>query len=113
MCPCWRAHLEYVSNDGKRITLGILQDYVPNHGDAWQYTLKALAEYYEQAQSAAGIRLEELPHVPILALADWEVPPDAKERIGSYLESARLLGVRTAQLHLALCYNPGRACFCA
>jgi maltose alpha-D-glucosyltransferase/alpha-amylase len=100
--PMLAGHLEYVSNEGKRITLGILQGYVPNHGDAWQYTLTALATYYEQAQSAAGIRLEELPHAPILALAERELPPDAKQRIGSYLESARLLGVRTAQLHVAL-----------
>jgi maltose alpha-D-glucosyltransferase/alpha-amylase len=100
--PMLAGHLEYVSNEGKRITLGILQGYIPNHGDAWQYTLKALAAYYEQAQSAAAIRLEKLPHVPILTLAEREVPPDAKQRIGSYLESARLLGVRTAQLHVAL-----------
>lgn len=100
--PMLAGHLEYVSNDGKRITLGILQSYVSNHGDAWQYTLKALAAYYEQAQSAAGIRLGKLPHAPILALAEWEVPSDAKQGIGSYLESARLLGVRTAQLHVAL-----------
>ena len=100
--PLLAGHLEYVSNEGERITLGILQGYIPNHGDAWQYTLKALAAYYEQAQSAAGTRLGKLPHAPILALAEREVPPDAKQRIGSYLESARLLGVRTAQLHVAL-----------
>jgi maltose alpha-D-glucosyltransferase/alpha-amylase len=100
--PVLAGHLEYVSNDGKRITLAILQGYVPNHGDAWQYTLKALAAYYAQAQSEAGNRPGELPRAPILALADGEVPPDAEQRIGSYLESARLLGVRTAQLHLAL-----------
>jgi maltose alpha-D-glucosyltransferase/alpha-amylase len=100
--PTLAGHLEYVSNDGKRITLGILQSYIPNHGDAWQYTLKALAAYYEQAQSAAGIRVGKLPHAPILALADWDIPSDAKQGIGSYLESARLLGVRTAQLHVAL-----------
>lgn len=99
--PTVAGHLEYVSNDGKQITLGILQSYIPNHGDAWQYTLKALAAYYEQAQSAAG-RLGKLPHASILALADCDVPPAAKQEIGSYLESASLLGVRTAQLHVAL-----------
>src|SRR5216684_1202040 len=87
---------------GEQSTLGILQSYVPNHGDAWQYTLKALAAYYEHAQSGGGIRLEKLPHAPTLALADWDVPSDAKQGIGPYLESARLLGVRTAQLHIAL-----------
>ena len=100
--PMLAGHLEYVGNDGKRITLGILQSYVPNHGDAWQYTLKALSAYYEHARSARGIRCGRLPHAPIVALADRDVPPDAKQRIGSYLESTQLLGVRTAQLHVAL-----------
>lgn len=100
--PTLAGHLEYVSNDGKGSTLGILQGYVPNHGDAWQYTLKELAAYYGQAQSAAGIPLGEIPHVSILALADCDVPSDAKQEIGSYLESAWLLGVRTAELHAAL-----------
>jgi maltose alpha-D-glucosyltransferase/alpha-amylase len=109
--PVLAGHLEYVSNEGKRITLGILQGYIPNHGDAWQYTLKALAAYYEQAQSATGIRFEEFPQAPILALAEQEVPPDAKQRIGSYLESARLLGVRTAQLHIALSTTRDQAAF--
>jgi len=109
--PQLAGHLEYVSNDGKRSTLGILQGYVPNYGDAWQYTLKALAAYYEQAQSAAGTHLGEIPHAPILALADGDVPSDAKQRIGSYLESARLLGVRTAQLHVALSATPDQPAF--
>ena len=109
--PTLAGHLEYVSNDGKRSTLGILQNYVPNYGDAWQYTLKALAAYYEEAQSASGIQLGQLPNAPILALADCEVPSDAKQRIGSYLESARLLGVRTAQLHVALSATPDQTAF--
>ena len=109
--PTLAGHLEYVSNDGKRITLGILQSYVPNYGDAWRYTLKELAAYYEQAPSAAGIRLGQLPNAPILTLADCEVPSDAKQRIGSYLESARLLGVRTAQLHVALSDTPDQPAF--
>src|SRR5207245_5684929 len=58
--PILAGHLEYFGNDGKQITLGILQSYVPNRGDAWQYTLKALAPYYEQAQSAGSIRLGKL-----------------------------------------------------
>jgi maltose alpha-D-glucosyltransferase/alpha-amylase len=100
--PILAGHLEYVSNNGKRITLGILQNYVPNHGDAWRYTLKALAAYYEQTQSATGIRLGKPPDASIVALADCDIPSDAKQGIGSYLESAWLLGVRTAQLHVAL-----------
>jgi maltose alpha-D-glucosyltransferase/alpha-amylase len=98
--PALAGHLEYVTNEGKQATLGILQSYVPNQGDAWQYTLKALTAYYEQNQSATS--LAKLPGTTILALAEQEIPRDTRQRIGSYLESARLLGARTAQLHLAL-----------
>jgi maltose alpha-D-glucosyltransferase/alpha-amylase len=38
----------------------------------------------------------------LLELAKAGAPPEAHERIGAYLESAWLLGQRTAELHLAL-----------
>ena len=43
----------------------------------------------------------------MLALAEGDVPPLASELIGPYLASARLLGQRTAELHLALASDPG------
>ena len=60
--PTLAGHLEYVNNDGKRSTLGILQSYVPNYGDAWQYTLKELAAYYE---AIAPIMLPHIRRRPI------------------------------------------------
>src|SRR5439155_13469352 len=45
------------------------------------------------------------PPVPLLSeagLAQGEVPPLVQELIGRYFDSARLLGQRTAELHLAL-----------
>jgi maltose alpha-D-glucosyltransferase/alpha-amylase len=47
----------------------------------------------------------------LLALAEADVPPLAGELIGPYLASARLLGRRTAELHLALASDPGDPCF--
>ena len=31
------------------MTLGILQQFVPNVGDAWSYTLDSLSHYFERA----------------------------------------------------------------
>ena len=99
--PTVAGSLEYVSQQGTSTSLGALQAYVPNQGDAWQFTLSALGEYYARARQV-GFAQDEMPPVPILILAGQTVPDEVSERIGPYLDSARLLGRRTAELHLAL-----------
>ena len=47
-----------------------------------------------------------MPHAPLLKLCHQELPDDAPRRIGPYLDSAALLGRRTAELHLALASVP-------
>ncbi|MBI2910126.1 MAG: maltose alpha-D-glucosyltransferase [Chloroflexi bacterium] len=84
-------------------TVGLLQGFIPHQGDAWRYTLDALGRFFERALATRrqGSAAGEPPAHP-LALAE-EVPPKlARELIGAYLETARLLGQRTAELHLAL-----------
>lgn len=98
--PVLRGYLEYLENNGTRIILGILQDFVVNQGDAWQFTLGALGGYYERAQRE--VSAPEVPPGSLLALAGREIPREASVAIGPYMESARLLGTRTAELHLAL-----------
>ena len=95
-------HLEYVSRQGTRTSLGILQAYVANQGDAWEFTLKAVTQYYERARQSGALAGSEIPRESILALAAQPVPALVRQRIGPYLESAALLGRRTAELHLAL-----------
>ena len=74
-----------------------------NSGDAWTYTLDALDQYLEQvaARPQGAERVSE-PDKPLLELIAEDPPPLAHELVGSYMESARLLGQRTAELHLAL-----------
>lgn len=103
--PPLAGYLEYVSESGTRTALGMLQGYVANQGDAWQFTLKALAGYYERASQFSGL-LNEMPHAPLLKLCDQELSDDARQRIGPYHNAAALLGRRTAELHLALASDP-------
>ncbi|NJP05432.1 MAG: maltose alpha-D-glucosyltransferase [Chloroflexaceae bacterium] len=95
--------LEYRKGKDDPATLAILQGFVPNEGDAWVYTLDTLGGYFERILSEYyapyGI---ELPTQSLLQLATEEAPPLAYDMIGPYLESARLLGQRTAEMHLAL-----------
>jgi len=85
------------------MSLGILQSYVPNQGDAWQYTLDVLSRFYEHALTRTesdNVRADAGRHPFELTMR----APDgeAQELIGEYTEAARRMGRRTAELHLAL-----------
>ena len=98
--------LEFNLNHGQPITLGILHGFVPNQGDAWKYTLDVLSHFFETALATkVDLGPELIPNKPLVELAMTEVPPLAQELISHYLESARLLGERTADLHAALASN--------
>jgi maltose alpha-D-glucosyltransferase/alpha-amylase len=98
---------------GEAYTLAILQGFVPNEGDAWRYTLDAVTRYFERVverlpeEREAPLRSREL----LSTIAEGELDPRVQELFGGYLESARLLGQRTAELHLALTTNADDAAF--
>jgi len=90
---------------GQPMTVGIMHEFVPNEGDAWVYTLDELGRYVERIESEMrGVEPDStvLCHKPLLELAHLTPPDVATEMIGSYLQSAELLGRRTAQMHAAL-----------
>ncbi|MGH9631520.1 MAG: phosphotransferase, partial [Bryobacteraceae bacterium] len=68
---------------------------------AWEYTLDSLSRYFETALARSGVELPVVTQHP-LDLMQEDLPTLAQELIGAYLESARLLGQRTAEMHLAL-----------
>jgi maltose alpha-D-glucosyltransferase/alpha-amylase len=98
--------LEYrAAAGGEPTTIAILQGFIPNSGDAWAYTLDAIGRYFDKLLSdpeAAGTIAKAMPETDLFALAGKPAPELAREMIGPYLSDAGLLGVRTAQLHLAL-----------
>ncbi len=108
--PPLAGSLEYLGDGETRTALGMLQGYVTNQGDAWQFTLKALAEYYDRALQFGSL-LSEMPNAPLLKLCAQAIPDGARQRIGLYLDAAALLGRRTAELHLALASDPEDADF--
>ncbi|MDQ3928114.1 MAG: putative maltokinase, partial [Chloroflexota bacterium] len=94
--------LEFKTQDNDEpLTLAILQGFVSNQGDAWEYTLDSLEGYFDRAAST-----DNTPQSPLgghlLEMLGQEVPAPVSEALGSYLDSARLLGRRTAEMHLAL-----------
>jgi maltose alpha-D-glucosyltransferase/alpha-amylase len=72
---------EYYDAQGTPHAIALLQAWVQNQGDAWDYTVNYLTRFLEDRRSAP--QATEAPH-------------------GLYLEFARTLGRRTAELHAAL-----------
>jgi maltose alpha-D-glucosyltransferase / alpha-amylase len=100
--PPLAGHLEYTNSKGTRTSVGVLQGFIANQGDAWQFTLGALSQYYEKARSEPPLAVNKIPRDSLIEVASQAIPEEVKRRIGPYLESAALLGRRTAELHIAL-----------
>jgi maltose alpha-D-glucosyltransferase/alpha-amylase len=95
--------IEYKRGRNEAATVAILNEYAHNQGDAWEYTLDELSRYFENVL-ALRPELEGFSRstMTILEASYGEIPPRAQELIGSYLESARVLGERTGEMHLTL-----------
>ncbi|MHB1245327.1 MAG: maltose alpha-D-glucosyltransferase [Sulfuriferula sp.] len=85
--------VEYVADDGNAMTLALLQGYVENQGDFWNYTVGYLERFLEEC----------------CATADTPAPPEQAH--GSYLVLIRTLGQRTGELHKALAATTGDPAF--
>jgi maltose alpha-D-glucosyltransferase/alpha-amylase len=93
--------IDYSSASSERRTIAVLQGFVANEGDAWKFTLGELHRYLENAAT----RSESAPTIEktlVELLVLNEPDPLAAELIGHYLDAARLMGKRVAELHLAL-----------
>jgi maltose alpha-D-glucosyltransferase/alpha-amylase len=93
------AYLGDVHRKDDGTTIALLQAFAPNEGDGWAWTLDELARYYE---SVAACPPPSSVGAPTTILSTPELPPEAHEHAGFYIDAARLLGRRTAELHLAL-----------
>jgi len=105
--PSVAGSIEYRKRNGEKAALGILQKFVPNEGDAWRHTLDALSQFFANAVTRPADQLRELPHsMPFVEqLQQSAIPAFAGELVGPYVENIKLLGQRTAELHVALASN--------
>ncbi len=95
--------IEYEQRRKEPTSIGILQGFVVNEGDAWSYTLDVLGHFFEHLL-AERKWFERVPQTSRHFL-DQMAPEEDRERteiIGPYLDQARLLGRRTAELHTVL-----------
>ncbi|PIQ87003.1 MAG: maltose alpha-D-glucosyltransferase [Candidatus Omnitrophica bacterium CG11_big_fil_rev_8_21_14_0_20_45_26] len=101
--PAVGGYLEYQHARQTPATLGLLQSWVKNEGDAWCYTVDRLLRFYEAALSKQNAAVPNesnqtsampAPLVPSRELVD--------DLLGDYREFVKLLSERTAELHLTL-----------
>ena len=101
--PRLEGTLELSGKRGSSATLAIIQQYVPNHGDAWSYALDTLNQYFERCLSrSGGFEGIELGRQSLLSLSETEPPAEVAELMGTFLPWVALLGERAAEMHLAL-----------
>jgi maltose alpha-D-glucosyltransferase / alpha-amylase len=84
--------VEYAADDGRTATLALIQGYVQNQGDGWDYTLNYLERFFDDTSRRAPATTGSDVH-------------------GGYMTLARTLGMRTAGLHVALASATGNPAF--
>jgi trehalose synthase-fused probable maltokinase len=102
--------LEYQAENKQSATIGILQGFVPNQGDAWRFTLQHLAAFWHDV-SAGSIDHPRLS--PLNAELDLRTTPTnlSIPSLASYLDAVGLLAKRTAQMHQALSSDSSDSAF--
>lgn len=94
--------LIYVSQEHASMTLGLLQGYVANQGDAWRSTVEHLAALFASPDHPTQEWQQDSTRRSTTRAETAWLTSDASERLGAQLELIGLLGKRTAELHLAL-----------
>jgi maltose alpha-D-glucosyltransferase/alpha-amylase len=114
--PPFAGAIEYVPAEGEPYTLAMLQGFVGNQGDGWTLALEELSRYYEHCATVAWPEGGNAALADLMDLAQQEPSQLARNHVGIALDSAAVLGKRTAQLHLALAsptddpaFTPGTA----
>ncbi len=102
--PDFAGSLEYRSEGQEPIVLGLMQHYIPNQGDAWQLFHDLASHYFDRALARHMAGEAPAKGADSLIQASRTDLPEPLDQVmsGITLEMARLLGQRTAEMHLAL-----------
>lgn len=100
--PAYSGSINMVGNEGL-ITLGLMQELVPNQGDAWNYMLDKIHVVFENL-SKKNINIERLSDIAMFKrLKITDIPPEIIDWVGlSLFISVKKLALRTAEMHVAL-----------
>ena len=101
--PAYKGSLNIIDSDEVNVTIALMQELVPNQGDAWEYMLGELHKAFLNLNNK-GIRIPGLPRVDMFErLKINNVPPEIIDWVGLNLFlKVRLLARRTAEMHIVL-----------
>jgi len=111
--PAFIGSIEWKDKRGC-LVLGLMQEMIENHGDGNGYFLERIANYIERilASEKNGPVVQEQMGTLAEPLAFDELPEELQTLLGAHAaEQARLIGLRTAELHLALASGVGQKDF--
>ena len=113
--PRYGGGIQFFDTKEKTSTiLGLLQNKIPNQGEAWTMMLEALSRFYEKVltkQKQQGMELPALVEKSRMYFDD--TPEEVKKLIGSVTyERVTLLAKRTAEMHIALASDHETEDFC-
>jgi len=100
--PALAGAIGYMREGSEDMTLAMLQGLVKNEGDGWSWFQEELARYYEQHAPLAFPPDQSLPDWIRKIVSEAPAGELAREHLGIGLDSAALLGRRTAEMHQAL-----------
>jgi len=99
--PSLAGAIEYQRPGEEPATLAMLQAFVPSQANGWEHAVEELRRYLDRVQGRPPIPVDAAART-LLDRAALTPADDVRDAVGGYLESAALLGRRTAELHLAL-----------
>lgn len=112
--PRYGGGIQYEDTTQKSyIILGLLQNKIPNQGEAWTSMLEALSRYYEKVLTKIGKNEPAPEMVTKDRLYFDDIPEKVQKLIGSVTyQRVVLLAQRTAEMHLALASREDDPDFC-
>ena len=101
--PPYVGSMNIIASENINITIGLMQKLVPNNGDAWEYFLKEIHKIYRTIDSK-NIAFQSLPDIIMYErMKITDVSPQVIDWLGlNILSKVKLLGQRTAEMHIAL-----------
>ncbi|MEL0455351.1 trehalose synthase [Flavobacteriaceae bacterium SZ-1-7] len=101
--PAYLGSINVVDSNNVNITIGLMQEMIPNEGDAWDYTLKELHKVFSNLEYKA-INVDVLPNTELYQrLTIQDIPPQIIDWVGLNLfTQVQTLAKRTAEMHIAL-----------
>ncbi len=101
--PAYLGSVSFIDKDDDNITIALLQELVPNQGDAWEFMLKEVDKVFSNLANK-HIQVSRLPTTELFQrLQIRDVPPEIIDWAGLRIFlRLQVLARRTAEMHVAL-----------